>query len=88
MGLQRAIIAGCVVLFASATSGCFVGDENRWASPRQIADAAARCGLPAFKPTKVGDAWAAYVDRSVPGHEAKEDCIYADVERQGLLATR
>jgi hypothetical protein len=42
----------------------------------------------AFKPTKVGDAWAAWVDERVPQHLAKEDCIYEDLGRQKLLATR
>ena len=29
--------------------------------------------------------WAAYVDPNVPDHATKEDCIYADLERQGKL---
>lgn len=73
---------------ALVTSGCFVGDENHWASRNQIADAAARCGVPDFKPTKIGTAWAAYVDGENPDHGPKGDCIYADLERQGLQATR
>lgn len=75
---------------AVGTSGCFWGDENagRWSTPEQIKAAAARCGIANFKPTKAGDGWAAYVDASVPDHAAKEDCIYADLERQGKLTTR
>ena len=79
-----------VLLLATSTSGCFWGDENadRWSTPEQIKAAAARCGIADFKPTKAGDAWAAYVDPNVPDHATKEDCIYADLERQGKLTTR
>jgi len=79
-----------VALLAAGTSGCFIGDEDagRWSTPAQIKAAAARCGIADFEPTKAGDAWAAYVDDSVPDHAAKEDCIYADLERQGKLTTR
>lgn len=77
-----------LAVMASALAGCFVGDENRWADRRQIIDAAGRCGLREFTPTKIGNGWAAYVDRRVPQPRAKEDCIYADLKRQGLLATR
>jgi hypothetical protein len=80
-----------VVAAASfSVTACFVGDENagRWASRSQVVDAAARCGVANFNPTKVGDAWAAYVDGEHFGHGPKGDCIYADLERQGLLATR
>jgi hypothetical protein len=73
-----------------ATAGCFWGDENagRWSTPDQIRAAAARCGIADFEPTPAGDAWAAYVADTVPDHQAKEDCIYADLERQGNLTTR
>ena len=70
--------------------GCFWGHENaaRWSTPEQIKTAAARCGIADFKPTRAGAAWAAYVDDSVPDHQSKEDCIYIDLEGQGLLTTR
>lgn len=79
-----------VVAAAAMLCGCFVGDENagKWSTPEQIKAAAARCGLGSFAPTKVGDSWAAYVSPSVPDHEAKEDCIYADLAHQGRLTTR
>jgi hypothetical protein len=79
-----------VVTAAAILSGCFVGDENagKWSTPDQIKASAARCGISSFEPTKVGDAWAAYVNASVPAHRAKEDCIYADLARQGRLTTR
>jgi hypothetical protein len=79
-----------VVIAAAATSGCFVGDEfaDEWSTPEQIKAAAARCGIDNFEPTRAGGAWAAYVDDSVPDHEAKEDCIYADLEGQGRRTTR
>lgn len=85
---RRPIAATLLIGTVLAQAGCFVGDENNWASRVQIADAATRCGLRDFKPTKAGDAWAAWVDPGVPRHAAKEDCIYADLNRQGLLATR
>lgn len=82
----------CVLVLAAAAmlSGCFVGDENagKWSTPDQIKAAAARCGLASFAPTRVGDAWAAYVSPSVPDHGAKEDCIYAYLASQGRLTTR
>ena len=83
--LPAAILATAVVL---ATAGCFVGDETNWASRRQIVDAANRCGVPSFEPTKVGDGWAGWVDKQLPQHQAKEDCIYAALQKQGLVATR
>lgn len=85
---RRLMAAGFLISAVLTQAGCFVGDENHWASRAQVADAATRCGLRDFKPTKAGDAWAAYVDSGVPGRAAKEDCIYADLNRQGLLATR
>ena len=69
---------------ALTLAGCFIGDENNWASRSEIIAAAERCGVPDFEPTRAGSAYAAYV----PANRAKEDCIYADLERQGLLATR
>jgi len=79
------ILATAVVL---GTTGCFVGDETNWASRRQIIDAAAHCGVPSFEPTKVGDGWAGWVDKQLPQHQAKEDCIYTTLQQQGLVATR
>jgi hypothetical protein len=71
-------------------TACFVGDENtgKWASRREIVDAAARCGLPDFQPTKAGDAWAAYVEGEDPDRGPKGNCIYADLKSQGKMATR
>lgn len=82
-----------VVLGAFASfvlTACFVGDENagKWASRREIVDAAARCGVPNFQPTKVGDAWAAYVEGEDPDRSPKGNCIYADLRSQGKIATR
>ena len=82
-----------VLLFLTATlslGGCFPWDENagRWSTPEEIKAAAARCGVSDLNPTRAGDAWAAYVDDSVPDHVAKEDCIYADLEGRGRLTTR
>jgi hypothetical protein len=69
-------------------SGCFYGNEDDWADAEQIVEAASRCGLADFEPTPAGAAFAAYVPSTVPDAQAKEDCIYRDLERQGLLATR
>lgn len=83
--------AAAVVLFAVvlSTAGCFPGDEFHWASRKQVVEAAERCGVRSFKPTQASEgAWAAYVDARVPDHLAKENCIYADLDRQGLMATR
>ena len=82
-----------VVLAALASfvlTACFVGDENavKWASRREIVDAAARCGVPDFRPTKAGDAWAAYVEGEDPDRGPKGNCIYADLKSQGKTATR
>ena len=78
------------MIAAISLGGCFYGDENagRWSTPDQIRAAAVRCGVSDLEPTKVGGGWAAYVDDSVPDHAAKEDCIYADLARQGRLTTR
>jgi hypothetical protein len=75
---------------AALTSGCFWGDEyaNERSTPDQIKAAAARCGIADFEPTKAGDGWAAYVSPTLPDHEAKEDCIYADLESRGRRTTR
>ncbi len=85
---QRSVRRILAVAMTLAVSACFVGDENRWADREQIVAAAARCGVPKFTPTKAGDAWAAHVDQQVPKSQAKENCIYADLQSQGFLATR
>lgn len=79
-------LVGLAAVLSSA--GCFYGDENNWASRKQITEAASRCGIADFQPTRAGVAWAAYVDKAVPDQKAKEDCIYSDLAGQGLLATR
>ncbi|RAK67195.1 hypothetical protein [Phenylobacterium kunshanense] len=87
---RRAVAPVAAALAGLGMSACFVGDENadRWATPRQIVEAASRCGVPNVQPTKVGGGWAAYVPGEDFGHGPKSDCIYADLERQGRLATR
>ncbi len=86
--LRRATFAVLAITTALPLAACFLGDENKWATREQVVDAAARCGVPGFEPTKApGDAWAAYVDPHVPQHLAKEKCIYSDLEKQGLGAT-
>lgn len=80
-----ALLAGAVLM-----GGCFPGAEwaGEFSTPDQIRAAARRCGVDHFEPTRAGAAWAAYVRADVPDHRAKEDCIYADLERQGLRTTR
>lgn len=79
-----------ILIASMSVTACFYGDENagKWSTPRQIKAAAARCGIADFEPTRVGGAWAAYVDDAVPDHRAKEDCIYNDLQGQGRLTTR
>lgn len=85
---MRPVNAVVLVAATLSTAGCFMGSEFDWASRKQIIEAAERCGVKNFKPTKAGAAWAAYVDDGVPDARAKEDCIYADLHGQGLLVTR
>lgn len=80
--------AWATLLSATLLGGCFWGDENDWASRGQIIAAAARCGVPDFEPTEAGAAYAAYVSPSVPDARQKEDCIYKDLQAQGLMVTR
>jgi hypothetical protein len=83
---MREIIA---FVFMLLVAGCFYGDENNWATRQDVVDAAERCGLPTFKPTDAPNgAYAAYVVDTIPDARRKEDCIYDNLGRQGLLATR
>ena len=81
---MKSLLPAAVILL----SGCFYGDENSWADREQIIEAASRCGVPNFQPTRAGSAFAAYVPSTIPDARVKEDCIYRDLESQGLLATR
>jgi len=65
------------------------GEDALWASRQQIIDAAERCGVPNYEPERAGAQYSAYVPKSVPDHQRKEDCIYRDLrEKQGLQVTR
>jgi hypothetical protein len=64
------------------------GEDRLWASRQQIIEAAERCGVPNFEPTKANAHWAAYVEGEDPSKGPKGDCIYADLQKQGLKATR
>lgn len=80
-----------LALFGAGTlsiSGCFIGPDDEWATRAQVVEAAERCGLPLFQPQRVGNAWSAHVPESVSEHKIKEDCIYEQLTRRGLLATR
>ncbi len=63
-------------------------DSTVWASKNDLISAARRCGVMDFEPFPAGDAWAAYTDRKADKDGSKEDCIYADVKSQGMVATR
>lgn len=87
---MRKSIVVSAALASFVLTACFGGDENagKWASRREIVDAAARCGVPDFRPTKAGDGWAAYVEGEDPDRGTKGNCIYADLKSQGKIATR
>lgn len=78
----------CFLIATLLLTGCSWANEFEWANEEQIIEAAKRCGVEHLKPTPAGDAWAAYVPKSVSNAQAKEDCIYADLKHQGLLVTR
>jgi hypothetical protein len=75
------------VAISLLVSGCD-GGAGDWATRRQIIEAAERCGVAHFKPTKAGAGWAAYVRPASPETKVQEDCIYADTAKRGLLVTR
>ena len=88
--MKRLNIISLSLLSLSACSErlCIDGGAQCWAGRTEIIEAAAKCGVPNFEPTEAGDAWAAYVPKTVPNHEAKEQCIYDHFKRLGLLVTR
>ena len=69
-----------LVLLTSCGFDPDAGEDALWATPRQITEAAERCGVHGLKPTRAGAHWAAYVP--------KGDCIYNDLRAQDLQATR
>lgn len=85
--MKSAIHAAAALLVTTMFSGCG-GVQEGFATRHQIIEAAARCGVPNLKPTKAGINWAAYVEGEDPDHGPNGNCIYADLKRQGLRATR
>jgi hypothetical protein len=81
----RSSSSGAVAI-SLLVSAC--GDAGDWATRRQIIEAAQRCGVAHFKPTKAGAGWAAYVSPASPEAKVQEDCIYEDMAKRGLLVTR
>lgn len=69
-------------------AACPAGAPDDFASRQQIIEAAARCGIDNFEPTRAGAEWAALVSPNEPDAEAKGDCIYADLQSQGWRVTR
>ena len=87
--IYRQVLAAALISVGSlSSSGCFIGDENNWASRAQIVEAAETCGVPDFEPQRVGGAWSAHVPESVPEYDAREDCIYDALAERRLLVTR
>lgn len=58
------------------------------ARPAQIRSAAERCGLKGFQGNSAGAYWDANVPHTVENWVVVEDCIYDDLKRSGLRATR
>jgi hypothetical protein len=81
-------IVPLLLLTASCGFDPDAGEDELWASPVQIVEAAARCDVHDLKPTRAGVHWAAYVPGEKPQEGPKGDCIYKDLHAQGLQATR
>ena len=77
-----------LVLLTSCGFDPDAGEDALWATPRQITEAAERCGVHGLKPTRAGAHWAAYVPGERPQKGPKGDCIYNDLRAQDLQATR
>lgn len=73
----------CALVCVGFLTGCARDAQQGFATRRDIVEAAARCGVPDFKPTRAGANWAAYVRPPVHDHQAKEDCIYQDIRGAG-----
>ncbi len=69
-------------------SGCDDAPMPGYAAPSQIQAAAERCGLRDFEGSRIGSNYDANVPRTVENWATIEDCIYADLQRSGLKATR
>lgn len=76
------------VLATLAVSACSDPDMRDMARPAQIRLAAERCGLNGFEGNSAGAYWDANVSHTVENWVVIEDCIYADLTRRGLNATR
>lgn len=78
-----------LVIAILAAPACGDDSETRdMARPNQIRAAAERCGLQGFDGNSAGAYWDANVPHSVENWVVIEDCIYADLESDGLRATR
>jgi hypothetical protein len=76
------------LLAALGLPACGDDPGHQMASPEQIRAAAERCGLRGFSGNPAGDYWDASVPHEVANWVVIEDCIYEDLGRQGLVATR
>jgi hypothetical protein len=85
--IARCLAAVCL-LASLAVSACGDADMDDMARPNQIRAAAERCGLEGFEGNRAGAYWDANVPHSVHNWVVVEDCIYGDLEKSGLRATR
>jgi hypothetical protein len=76
------------LLATLAVSACGNEAMEGMARPNQIRSAAERCGLKGFDGNPAGEAWDANVPHTVENWVVIEDCIYDDLKRSGLRATR
>jgi len=69
-------------------SACHDPEFDDMARPNQIRAAADECGLEGFDGNRAGADWDANVPHSVENWVVVEDCIYNELENDGLRATR
>lgn len=76
------------LLATLSLSACHDPEMDDMARPGQIRAAAERCGLKGFEGNSAGAYWDANVPHTVENWIEIEDCIYDDLNRSGLRATR
>ena len=81
-------LSAALLLVTLAVSACGDPDMDDMARPNQIRSAAERCGLDGFGGNPAGAYWDANVPHSVRNWVVIEDCIYDELGRSGLRATR
>ncbi|MFZ2030246.1 MAG: hypothetical protein WAU68_08060 [Vitreimonas sp.] len=76
------------VLAMALVSACDDAPDPGFAGPNQIRLAAERCGLRGFAGNRAGVNWDANVPHNVENWVVVEDCIYDELDKRGLRATR